>query len=267
MELLKKIGNYFWSKNFAINFGLIILIWVIGIFVLRGCLESSTSFGEKIEVPNLIGKNQNNIKSLLKKSGLEYEVLDSIYDPSKVEGTVLAQDPEATELTDVYVKSSHVVKVRVSKRTQLVEMPELVDKSQRFAATVLKSRGFRYNLEYKPSLEAHGAVLEQLYKNKPVRGGTRLPIGSKIKLIVGRGEAGVPQDLPNLFGLTIEEANARVAKMNNMSFQPVCDGCVTREDSLAARVETQSPEFTEDARVASGTTISVYATKPEDENP
>jgi beta-lactam-binding protein with PASTA domain len=267
MELLKKIGNYFWSKNFAINFGLIILVWGIGIFILRSCLDSNTSHGEKIEVPNLIGKNQNNLKNLLAKSGLEYEVLDSIYDPSKVEGTVLAQDPEASKSSDVYVKSTHVVKVRVSKRTQLVEMPKLVDKSQRFAVSVLKSRDFRYRLEYKPSLEAHGAILEQLYKNKPVNGGTRLPIGSMIKLIVGRGEAGVPQDLPNLFGLTIEEAKARVAKMNNMSFQPVCDGCVTREDSLAARVETQSPEFTEDARVASGTTISVYATKPEEENP
>lgn len=267
MELLKKIGNYFWSKNFAINFGLIVLIWVIGIFVLRSCLDSSTSHGEKIEVPNLIGKNQNNLKSLLAKSGLEYEVLDSIYDPSKVEGTVLAQDPEASKLTDVYVKSSHVVKVRVSKRTQLVEMPELIDKSQRFGTSVLKSRGFRYKLEYKPSMEAHGAILEQLYKNKPVKSGTRLPIGSTIKLVVGRGEAGVPQDLPNLFGLTIEEAKARVASMNNMSFQSVCEGCVTKEDSLAARVETQSPDYSEDARVASGTTISVYATKPEDDNP
>lgn len=267
MELLKKIGNYFWSKNFAIHFGLIILIYVIGIFTLRRCLSYNTSHGEKIEVPNLIGKNQNNLKKALAKSGLEYEVLDSIYDPSKVEGTVLAQDPEASETSDVYVKSSHVVKVRVSKRTQLVEMPELVDKSQRFAATVLKSRGFRYKLEYKPSLEAHGAVLQQLYKNKPVSGGKRLPIGSMIKLVVGRGEAGVPQDLPDLFGLTIEEARARVAKMNNMSFQPICSGCVTKADSLAARVETQSPEYTEDGRVASGTTISVYATKPEEDNP
>ena len=267
MELLKKIGNYFWSKNFAIHLGLIILLYVVGIFTLKLYLSTSTSHGEKIEVPNLIGKNQNNLKNLLAKSGLEYEVLDSIYDPSKVEGTVLAQDPEASALSDVYVKSTHVVKVRVSKRTQLVEMPALVDKSQRFAVSVLKNRGFRYRLEYKPSLEAHGAVLQQLYKNKPVKAGERLPIGSTVKLIVGRGEAGVPQDLPDLFGLSIEEAKARVAKMSNMSFQPICAGCVTKGDSLNARVETQSPEFSDGGRVASGTTITVYATKPEDDNP
>lgn len=267
MELLKKIGNYFWSKNFAINLVLVVIVYVSGIWLLRSCLDSSTNHNEKIEVPNLIGKNQNNLKSLLAKSGLEYAVLDSIYDPSKVEGTILAQDPAPSKESDVYVKSTHVVKVRVSKRTQLVEVPCLVDKSQRFASSVLKSRGFRYSLEYKPSLEAHGAVLEQLYKNKSIECGKRLPIGSKIVLVVGRGEAGVPQDLPDLFGLTIEEAKARVARMNNMSFQPICEGCVTKADSLAARVETQSPEFTDGARVASGTTISVYATKPEEDNP
>lgn len=265
MELLKKIGNYVWSKNFAINLGAIILIYVIGVITLRSCLASNTYHDEKIEVPNLIGKNQNNLEKLMSKSGLPYEVLDSIYDPTKVEGTILAQDPSATKETDVYVKRSHIVKVRVSKRTQLVEMPDLVDKSQRFAASVLKSRGFRYRLEYKPSLEAHGAVLQQLYKNKPVAAGKRLPIGSTIKLVVGRGEAGVPQPLPDLYGLSIEEAKARVSRMSNMSFQSVCKGCETKADSLAARVETQSPGFSEDAQVVSGTTITVYATKP-DEN-
>lgn len=263
METLKKLGNYVWSRNFAFHFGLIIVIYVVGIYALRGCLSFSTDHGDKIEVPNLIGKNQNNLTNLLEESGLEYEVLDSIYDPSKVEGTVLAQDPEATSISKVHVKATHVVKVRVSKRTQLVEVPEMVDKSQRFATTVLKSRGFRFRLEYKPSMEAHGAVIDQRYKNKSVKAGTRLPIGSTIVLVVGRDEAGIPQDLPDLFGLTIEEARARVAGMSNMSFQAICPGCITKSDSMATRVETQSPEFTEGSIISSGTTITVYATKPE----
>jgi hypothetical protein len=35
---------------------------------------------------------------------------------------------------------------------------------------------------------------------------------------------------------------------------------------MATRVETQSPEFTEGAIISSGTTITVYATKPEEDN-
>jgi len=149
MVLLKKIGNYIWSKQFAINLGVIILIYIIGFIVLNKCLDSQTKFGEKVAVPNLVGKNQNNLKKILGDS-LEFEILGSIYDPSKVEGTILSQDPEATAITEIFVKSGRKIKVRVSKRSQMIEMPKLVDKSQRFAETILKSKGFRYTLEYKP---------------------------------------------------------------------------------------------------------------------
>jgi len=261
MTFLKKLGNYIWSKKFLLNILAIVLIYVIGFYLFKGCLSSSTNHGDKIEVPNLIGKNESNLKQIFSGSELEYEVLDSIYDPSKVEGTVLGQDPLPTSETDVFVKQGRTIKVRVSKRTQLVEMPKLVDKSQRFAEGVLRNRQFKYSLEYRPSQEAHGAVIEQLYKNKKIVAGTKIPIGSKIKLIIGRNEVGVPQELPDLVGLTIQEARQRVDGMLNMDFQIVCNGCVTREDSLAARVETQSPEFNEGARIASGSSIMVYASK------
>ncbi|MFT5780155.1 MAG: beta-lactam-binding protein with PASTA domain [Crocinitomicaceae bacterium] len=264
MEILKKLGNYIWSKQFGINLGVIILVYILGYQLLTRCLDSRTNHGVKTIVPNLVGKNQNNVKNLLSTTGLEYEVLDSLYDPTKVEGTVLSQDPRPTTATDIFVKPGRSIKLRVSKRTQLLDMPGLVDKSQRFAETILKSRGFRYKLEYKSSREAHGAVLQQLYKNKPIAEGTRIPIGSSIKLIVGRDQAGVPQSLPDLFGLTIAEARARVAKMIDMDFQVACPECITPADSVNMRVETQSPEFTEDARVASGSTILIYATKPEE---
>ena len=91
MVLLKKIGNYIWSKQFAINLGVIILIYVIGFILLNKCLDSQTKFGEKVAVPNLVGKNQNNLKKILGDS-LEFEILGSIYDPSKIEGLRILVD-------------------------------------------------------------------------------------------------------------------------------------------------------------------------------
>ncbi len=255
----KKLGNYFRSKNFLFNFMGIITAYVIGYFIFEGCLDNSTRFGEKIMVPDLIGKNQNNVASILEGTELEYEVLDSIYDPTKVEGTILSQDPEPTLLSKVHVKAGRTIRLRVSKRTQLVEMPDLLDKSQRFAERVLINRDFPYTLQYRPSKEAHGAVLEQQYKNKPVAAGTKLPAGSRIKLIIGRDEAGVPQAVPDLTGLTIEEAKKRVAGMVDMELMVICPECITRIDSSAARIDSQSPEYREDAQVASGGTIMVHA--------
>ncbi len=261
MTLLKKIKNYLTSKTFLINLGAIILVYVIGMYLFKGCLESRTNHGQKIEVPNLIGKNRNNLDNIMSGTMLNYVVLDSIYDPTKVEGTVLEQDPAPTSLSSVFVKAGRKIKVRVSKRTQLVEMPDLVDKSQRFAEGILNNREFRYKIEYVPSKEAHGAVLVQLYKGKSVVPGTKLPIGSRILLKIGQDESGIPLAMPNLYGLTISEAKERVGNMSNMEFFVVCPDCATSADSSMARVSSQSPEFVENGTVLSGTTISVFASK------
>ncbi len=265
--LLKKIGNYILSKQFILNAVAIVLLYILLVYMFRCSLETRTHLGERIEVPNLIGKNQNNLENIFANSELQYEVLDSIYDPTKVEGTILEQDPAPTEISDIFVKSGRVIKVRVSKRTQLVEMPNLVDKSQRFAENILINRGFRYSLEYKPSREAHGAVLEQLYKGKSIKEGEKIPIGSRIKLIVGRDEGGIPLPLPNLYGLTIVEAKERVQSMGSMEFLAVCPSCITKADSMIARITSQSPEYMEEAVVASGTTITVIASKEFAEEP
>tara|TARA_Y100000589_G_scaffold226474_1_gene213988 strand:+ start:5133 stop:5834 length:702 start_codon:yes stop_codon:yes gene_type:complete len=227
--------------------------------MLQYYLNSITNFGQKIEVPNLIGKNQSDLQNIFKGSSLNYEILDSVYNPKEFEGTVIEQSPLASEISNIYVKEGRVIKLRVSKRSQLVELPNLIDKSQRFAEVVLNSRSFRYKLDYKPSVESDGAVISQLYNGKNVAGGTKLPIGSRITLIVGRNQEGIRVPIPDLYGLTISEAKSRVESIGNLDFFLVCPTCITRDDSLKARIESQSPEFVEGYMTASGTTISAFA--------
>lgn len=261
MVLLKKLKNFIWSKRFAINIGAIVLVYIILFFSVRSCMRHSTNWGQKIEVPDLIGKNQNNLENLLSGTGLEYEVLDSIYDPKKVEGTILEQDPAPTSLSKVYVKEGRKIKVRVSKRSQLVEMPDLVSKSQRFAEGILQNREFRYKLEYVPSKESPGAVIEQLYKGKPIKGGAKIPIGSMIKLVVGQDQSGEPVLMPNLYGLTVSEAKARMNSVGDFDFMFVCQDCVTKSDSLVARVISQQPAYSDGAVIMTGSAITVIASK------
>ncbi len=263
MILLQKIRNFIWSKRFLKNFGILIAIYVLLYFGAQWYLSARTNSGQRIEVPELIGKNAKNIEALMGDLPLQVEILDSIYDPTKVEGTILEQDPSPTKKSEVYVKEGRTIRIRVSKRTQLVEVPDLVNKSQRFAETVLRNRSFKYRPEYKPSVESDGAVMQQLYQGKPIAPGTKIPIGSTIKLVIGRNEVGIPLEVPNLYGMSIVEAKDRVAAMTNMELYIVCNGCISKSDTLAARVKSQSPEYTEGAVVASGSSITIYATKDE----
>lgn len=261
MELIQKVKNFVWSKSFLFNVLAIFLAYALFFFMYKWYLNSRTHIGQKIEVPNLIGKNQNNLDHLFANSELGFQVLDSIYDPTKVEGTIVEQDPEPSSSSKVFVKEGRVVKVRVSKRSQLVEMPDLVDKSQRFAENILRSRKFRYKLEYQPSRDAHGAVIDQKYRGKSIDAETKLPIGSKITLIVGRDESGVTVPLPNLYGLSIVDARERVKTFQNIEFLLICPSCLTAADSLTAIVKSQTPEYSEGAVISIGTKISAFAEK------
>lgn len=261
MEFLKKLRTFIWSKHFLKHLGLVALSYLVIVSITVFYLDSSTNHGEQIVVPNLIGRDVNSVRAELEELGLQYEVLDSIYDPSKKEGTILDQDPDPTKFSLVHVKEGRIIRVRVSKKSRLVEMPSLVDKSQRFAESILENRGLKFRIQYKPTNEANGAVLEQLFKGKMVKEGSRIPIGSTITLIVGKNDAGEPTEIPNLYGMTIFEAKDRLAQLGSFGFLPVCDECQTYEDSVAARIESQSPEYIEGIMIPAGSTITVYATK------
>lgn len=261
MSTFTKVKEFVWSKRFLKHFAILVGVYCVIVFGTIFYLNVYTNHGEKIEVPNLVGKNVNAIAGTLEELDLQYEILDSIYDPKKVEGTILSQDPGPTFETGVPVKGGRVIRLRVSKRTQLIEVPQCVDKSQRFAENILKNRGFKFKVEFKSTSESDGAVMEQYYNGKKVLEKTKIPIGSTIKLIVGRNIGGEPIQIPDVVGLTIFEAKSRLVAMGNFNVVPVCDGCTTYADSSAAIVETQSPEFFEGAFVPKGATFTVFAKK------
>lgn len=261
MGLLSKLKNFIWSKRFLKQILIIIGVYLLVIFATIWYLKSFTNHGEKITVPNLIGKNIRTVKGQLEGLNLKFEVLDSIYDPSKLEGTVLFQNPGPTSLTSVFVKEERTIRLRVSKRSRMVEMPQLVDKSQRFAESILRNRGFRFKVEYKTTTEADGAVMSQQYNGKEIAAKTKLPIGSTIKIVVGRNLGSELIPVPNLIGLTIFEARDRLVASGSLTFVPVCPDCFNYQDSVVARIESQSPEFIEGAMTASNGTITVYAKK------
>ena len=261
MDLLKKLKAFVLSIYFLKNIGLIILVHLVVIGGLILYLNSRTSHGEKIAVPSLYGKNVNTIEGIVASSGLKYEVLDSIYAPEKPAGTIISQDPRPTDSTDVYVKEGRVIRVRVSKKSRLVEMPSLIDKSQRFAESVLKNRGLKYTISYETTREADGAVLGQKYNGRPIDDGTKIPIGSTISLVVGRNLGGEPVQIPDLRCLTINEVRGRLSSMGSLTIFESYRDCPTAADSAAAKVVSQNPEFIEGTLSPAGSTITILLEK------
>ncbi|MBI2257447.1 MAG: PASTA domain-containing protein [Flavobacteriia bacterium] len=258
---LKRLKLFVQSKHFWKHFSFITLVYLFIVFITIFYLDFKTNHGEKIKVPSLVGKNVKKINSIMESVGLNYEILDSVYYPKLKEGTIISQDPRPTDSTHVYVKSTRVIKVRVSKKYELVEVPSLIHRSERFAISVLKNRGLKYQISYKPSSEANGAVLEQTYKGSKIKENKKILKGSLIHLVVGKNEAGMPIQIPNLIGLTINEVQIRLNGMGRLTYFPSFINCISTADSTVAKVISQSPEYIEGQTIPSNSTITIQLDK------
>jgi beta-lactam-binding protein with PASTA domain len=260
MEFLQKLRSFVWSKHFLKHTGLIFLTYIVVVGGTVLILDSYTNHGQRILVPNLVGLKADVARTRLEELDLKMELLDSVYRPELPEGTVVSQDPLPTSKSTVYVKEGRIINIQVSKKTRLVEMPSLIDKSQRFAESVLKNRGLKFRVQFKQTSEANGAVLKQIYQGAEIREGKRIPIGSTITIIVGKNQGGEPVQVPDLMGLTISEARGRL-NGTSLSLFLVCDDCLNSQDSSSAIIYSQSPEYLEGVLTPSGTTVSVQASK------
>ena len=247
-----------WVKLSLINLGIGILFYCIVILSIMKYLDIYSNHGDEISVPNLVGKKSSVAKMQLEDLGLSYEILDSIYDPSLPNGIVKQQMIEPTSISKVKVKENRIIGLRLSKKMEFTEMPGLVFSSIDFAQSVLENRGFSSKIQYKPSMEADGSVLDQKYKGKSISEGVKIPIGSEITLIVGQNEVGVLVQLPNVVGMNYQDALSLLGSNGLKSISTSCGDCETLQDSLSAIVVGQSPEYMPEKTVERAQQIVVF---------
>lgn len=255
--VFQKIKNFVLTKYFLKQVGLVILFYLVIVFATVLYLDLATNHGEKIVVPNLVGMNGEEAKKKIEELDLQYQILDSIYDPKSPEGTVVEQLVEPTSISKVHVKSGRIIGLRLTKRSQMVEMPSLVHKQLQFAESILEQRGLRFSIQYRPTSEANGSVLDQLFKGRRIKEGDRIPIGAIVTLIVGQNDQGEPISIPNFVGLSMADARYIMDTLGVTSYSFVCPDCATSQDSSAAIIFSQTPEFIEGSTVFKSTQFTL----------
>ena len=263
------IKQFFWSKTFLFSSLGIAGIYAGILFGTMRYLDTYTNHGQEVSVPNLVGLSSVEAKIKLEKLGLSYEILDSMYRPKQPNGIVIEQMIDPTAVSKVHVKSNRVIGLRLSKNKELTEMPDILFDEVEFAKGKLISRGFSCNIEYEPTIEADGSVLEQKFEGLMIDAGTRIPKGSEITLVVGRSEIGVLLELPNLVGMNYLDAMNLIQTKGFQSFSTICNNCESKSDTLNAVVFGQSPEFYENKTLerSKHITILINAGDPPSENP
>lgn len=243
------------SKQFRIHFAIAFGSVAILLFIVFKWLNIYTRHSETISVPDLKGIEIVEAMDLLDQQGFKY-VIDSIYTELGEPNTVYEQEPEANAL----VKENRTIYLTiVSGSAPTVKLPDLIDVSFREAKAILESYGIKVGqLIYRPDL-AQNAVLGMRYKGTEVSKGYVLSKGEVVDLILGDGYGNLKVVIPNLVGLSFDEALFVLQGSKLLIGSVIFDG--NNNDTLNAIVYRQSPESSTDTsmnKISQGETIDIY---------
>ena len=158
---------------------------------------------DKISVPNLIGLDfYSEVMNSSKYAEFSFEpIID--YDSEEEAGTIIRQEPSSGKID----KFSSII-IYISGMESTVKVPDVYGYESTSASNVLKSKGFDVRIEKEFSNEEVGTVIRTSpAKNKEVQK------GSTIIIYVATNEEIEPVEVPNLVGLTIAQAKAKLSEV------------------------------------------------------
>ncbi|RZK55188.1 MAG: PASTA domain-containing protein [Pedobacter sp.] len=251
-----KFIAYLKTKSFRNTFIAAFCTFAAILLIAFFSLRYYTKHGEGLEVPELKGLSLAQAVTKLEDLGLRYEV-DSVYIMDKPPGIVTDQDPDA----NTFVKGNRTIYLTINTaQAPNVKFPDIENKSLREAKALLESYRLKVgDTTYKPDV-AKDVVLEAFFGGQPIKAGEVLPTGSVINLTLGDGRGNEDVELPNLTGLTIDEAKF------SLRGAMLTLGTITYEGSIIdtadAVIVTQFPLAADTVvKVKIGTPINITLTK------
>jgi beta-lactam-binding protein with PASTA domain len=254
---MNKFFKYLASVSFRKNIIIAGSIFILIVFTLFITLRYYTRHGEGNPVPILKGLDIAEAVQLLKEQGYRYQV-DSVFILDKKAGLVLEQDPDA----NTFVKQNRMIYLTiVSSQTPDVNFPDIEHKTFIEAKALLSNYGLKLGDTTYINDIARDAILEFSYAGQSISIGQKIPKGSKIDLVLGNGYGSSEVDLPNITGLTINEAMFSLKGASLLLGNVTYEGTI--RDTSNAVIKLQTPVFNPDSltKVNIGTKINVVVTQ------
>jgi eukaryotic-like serine/threonine-protein kinase len=252
---MKGFFQFLLSKSFWIQLFIAASATAIVLFGIFKWLNNYTRHGQSVSVPDVKGMQIEEAMENLENQGFRY-VIDSIYVDDEEPGTVYEQEPAANEM----VKEERTIYLTtISREAPSVKLPDLIDVSLREAQAILESYGIRVGqLIYRPDL-AQNAVLGIQHKGKLLEPNAKLVKGDVVDLILGDGFGNLKIAVPNLIGLTYDEAVFVIQGSKLLLGAIIFEN--NSKDTLNSIVYKQSPEFLNDTisnKISQGEAIDIY---------
>jgi beta-lactam-binding protein with PASTA domain len=246
------------SRTFFVNLILAAALLAIILFITMKGLEKYTRHGQSNPVPEFTGMLPAEAQKIAHQQNLKVEIVDSLFLENTEPGVVVDQIPRPGH----GVKQNRTIFLTInSTQPEMVTLPQLTDISFRQAQVLVENSGLQIgNIFYQPS-EYDNLVLNVQIDSTDIRPGKQLPKGTSVDLIVGRKHGNQTTPLPDLIGLTVDEAQATLTSaMLNTGVVIYDESIRSSGDSLSARVWRQRPDPRITGSILLGSSIDIWVT-------
>jgi beta-lactam-binding protein with PASTA domain len=244
------------SKKFFSHLGIAIGVGIILILAVLLWLRIYTHHGQAITVPDLTALTTDEVGDVTTSRHLRYEVIDSVFSNELPRGTVLKQNPKANSRVK---KDRKIFLTMNAVNPEMVSMPALVGLSNRQSRLALQNAGLILgDISYQPDY-ARNNVLQQMHNGSVINEGTEITKGTVIDLVLGMGPSSETTRIPDLIGVGLEAATDMIADYYlNIGAITYDESMENAEDSSAAFIWRQYPEFEEFSRLNMGMEVDIW---------
>jgi beta-lactam-binding protein with PASTA domain len=249
MDFKGFITSSIFRKNLAIMLGVSVVIIVSVMFFL----STYTQHGDEYKTPQLTKLTLEQAAKKIEEAGLRYVVVDSVFIQNLPPNTVFEQDPAAGML----VKKDRIIYITVTKgKAPKVKLPNLIDMTIREATQTLTNAGFQLGKVIQRTDLATNAVLEMQYKGIPTNPGSVFDRNTFIDLVIGVYNTDSLVTVPNLVGLTADEARIMLYEHALNLGSVFYSGEI--KDSTTVLVIKQSPGSNQDELINAASLVDIW---------
>ncbi|OAV70116.1 Serine/threonine-protein kinase PrkC [Bacteroidales bacterium Barb6] len=201
---MKNFAHKLPKNPFIIHLFLMAVVSCAVVFGVLKWLDIYTHHNEAVEVPDVKGLSVDEAAVLFQKSGLRYNLIDSVSSKDVAPGAIVEIVPHAGSK----VKEGRIIFVAINAFTsQQAGIPAVEDLSVRQAYALLKTLGFNaVQTKYVPGNYRDLAIGVELY-GRILYAGERVALNAPLLLIVSDGQGGVAIDSTDLSDPPVELLN------------------------------------------------------------
>ena len=242
--------NFLNNKFFYLHILLASSCTLILFYFLLIYLNVYTLNGKEFELKNFQSLTLEELESEIESMNIKYIISDSVYTDSVPRGTIFTQDP----LPGTFIKPGRRIYFTVNCiNRQKFTLPDIYNKSKRQSLNQLNSH---FKIEFVKSekySDISSVVTKMMVGDTEVFPGQKLIEGTTIKLFFGSGRGTNKIMVPNLTGISIEEAFLTLEANNLNLGEIICEGVIT--DTLTAIISNQRP--LSDTKLQSGDMVDI----------